>query len=97
MKTGKNAAIINKLFQRLGPWYSIEIRRVVGEDRVCLQIGSRLLVASLSSVPGEEHVWVRKFAGGKEGTSPTDRHFLDHLNGILAGKMRNDAGELVSA
>jgi hypothetical protein len=96
METGeKPAAIINELLQRLGPWYSIRFVRV-GQQVVHFRIGSRLLVASLSCVPGEENVWVRKFANGIEKTEPSDRHFIDHLNGILAGKIRNDAGELVS-
>jgi hypothetical protein len=96
MELGKQpAVVINELLQRLGPWYRIKFLRV-REQLVTFQIGSRVLVASLSCVPGQENVWVRKFANGAEKTEPSDRHFIDHLNGILAGKTRNDAGELVS-
>lgn len=95
METGeKPAVIINVLFQHLAPWYKIKIERV-GQERVHFQIGSRMLVASLCKC-GKEHVWLRKFGNGIEKTEPSDRHFIDHLNGILAGKIRNDAGELVS-
>lgn len=99
------ALVINTLICTLGPWYRLEFIDV-GRLDVTVKIGSHVVraVADLRDITPEQSFrgmsnwfvktkWLRAFAPGSE--EPT--HFINHINGILAGKLRNDAGELVSA
>lgn len=87
------AVLINRIMERLSPWYTIRLVRIdLGNNKVIVDIGSHRVVAQM--VSGDDRIW---FSRSSLRTAPTTIEFIKHLNGILAGKLRNDAGELVSA
>ena len=87
------AVLINRILERLGPWYQLRFVKIDPVNaQVLVHIGSHRVIACMD--PADNRVWVRR---GNASPSDSEVQFLFHLNGILAGKVRNDAGELVSA
>lgn len=87
------AVLINGILERLGPWYQIRFVRIDTDNRkVLVDIGSSRVIAQM--VSGSDRIW---FCRSKSIITEAEVHFLKHLNGIIGGKVRNDAGELVSA
>ncbi len=87
------ASLINRILERLGPWYQIRFLRIdTDNNKVLVDIGSHRVIAQ--QVSGDDRIW---FCRSSPITTESTAQFLSHLNGIVAGKVRNDAGELVSA
>lgn len=87
------AVLINAILERLGPWYQIRFVRIDTDNKkVVVLIGSIRVIAQ--TVSGDDRIW---FSRSNSIITEAEVHFLKHLNGIFGGKVRNDAGELVSA
>lgn len=90
-----NTFIVNTLVERLGPWYSLSFQ-CIGESFAEVKIGSCLVVAEAEHHHASESIVKCDFHPSID-CSAYSSNFINHINGILAGKVRNDAGELVSA
>ena len=90
----RTSLVINTIVSWLGPWYPIRFVHLDSEHaNVLVCIGSHRVVARCTAeVPSR--VWISRSTAL---IPESEVQFLTHLNGILAGKVRNDAGELVSA
>lgn len=84
-----SAIIINTIIEKILPWYRIEFIGV-GIFMAELRIGKVHMRASLNKNG------VPFLVLALEDVSEQDVHLVDHLNGILSGMVRNDAGELVA-
>jgi hypothetical protein len=78
------ASAINALIEKVHPWYTLRFLRV-GEGCM-LMIGSTQAELALSH-PGEYVLYPAHDA-------PSDVAFVEHVNGILAGMVRDDEGNL---
>lgn len=85
--------LVNTLIHSLSPWYSIEFRFIV-DAFVEVKIGSHVVRAYRAEDDGFQ---LTLELHRIEFSTLQATNFINHLNGILAGKLRNDAGELVSA
>ena len=85
--------MVNTLIARLSPWYPIEFHVIAGSF-VVAKIGS--YYCKVLNGNDESYQTLYCDFHDLDGTVQAT-NFLRHLNGILAGKVRNDAGELVSA
>ena len=95
------ACVVNTLISKFRPWFTLEFLSF-HRGMVVVKIGSHVVEATSKDIASRSRrrvllrVEVRHcIAYAPNAEEPT--HFLKHLNGILAGKVRNDAGELVSA
>jgi hypothetical protein len=87
------ASLINRILARLGPWYEIRFLRIdTDNNKVLVDIGSHRVIAQ--QVSGDDRIW---FCRSSPITPESTVQFLSCLNDIFMGKVRNDAGELVSA
>lgn len=87
--------LVNTLIHSLSPWYPLEFRFIV-EAFVEVKIGSYVVRAGAYGTEGDGfHLQLELHRS--EFPTLQAMNFVNHLNGILAGKVRNDAGELVSA
>lgn len=84
-----SAVIVNTIIQKILPWYTVEFLDI-GSTDLELLISEVQMRAQLNKEAVPFLVLV------KENVSKQDIHLVDHLNGILSGKVRNDAGELVT-
>lgn len=90
-----NTFIVNTLVERLGPWYSLCFQ-CIGESFAEVEIGSCLVTVEAEHHHASESILKCDFHPSTD-RSAYSVNFINHINGILAGKVRNDAGELVSA
>lgn len=88
--------IVNTLVSRLGPWYQIEFQ-LIAESFILAKIGKyNCRFSSENDEPFDGLICdCADLPYGDRTIQATN--FINHINGILAGKVRNDAGELVSA
>lgn len=87
------SVIVNTLVIRLRPWYPIEFQ-LIADSFVEAKIGKYFLDVDYEDDEPFARIWCT-LQGGQ--TTAQAQNFVNHINGILAGKVRNDAGELVSA
>lgn len=85
--------MVNTLIARLSPWYPIEFQ-LICDGFVLAKIGN--YYCRVLNAEDESHRTLYCEFPDFNRTIQA-KNFLNHLNGILAGKVRNDAGELVSA
>ena len=85
--------LVNTLIHSLSPWYPLEFRFIV-DAFVEVKIGSYVVRAYRAE---DEGFQLKLELHRLEFSTLQATNFINHLNGILAGKVRNDAGELVSA
>lgn len=85
--------IVNTLIERIKPWYSIEFQ-LISESYVEVKICKYYCKVQCEN----DEPFPRLRCDPLDGeTTDEATNFVNHINGILAGKVRNDAGELVSA
>lgn len=85
--------MVNTIVLRLGPWYSIEFQ-LISDLAVRALIGKHYVEFGYE----DDEPFPRLRCDPLDGeTTDEATNFVNHINGILAGKVRNDAGELVSA
>jgi hypothetical protein len=85
------ADFLNLLYLKLSPWFKIKILNVTPWS-VSFSIGEfdELFATGDSG-------WKLQTASNKPGTrGAASRHFANHLNGILSGSVRDDAGNLTA-
>lgn len=83
-----SAILVNVIVEKILPWHKVKF----------LDIGYYDLELTISEVPMRAQVNknnVPFLVLISEKVSQQDEHLVQHLNGILLGKVRNDAGELV--
>lgn len=85
----QSSVIINTIIAKILPWHRVAFLHVSSTD-LELRISNVPMRAQLNKEGVPFLVLVR------ENVSEQDVHLVDHLNGILSGMTRNDAGELVS-
>lgn len=83
-----SAKIANTIIEKILPWYKVEFIIIDTSSIDLLIAGVPMRCTALSSVP--------RLVLSTEEPRNQDIDLLDHLNGILSGKIRNDAGELVA-
>lgn len=81
--------IINTVIKKILPWHPVEFLDV-GSISVELSISNVLMRAQLNKNG------VPFLVLTSENVSEQDEYLVEHLNGILSGMTRNDAGELVA-
>ena len=87
---GKDAAfIVNTIMEKVRPWYTVEWVLIDG-DSVAIQAKLGGVQFDCLLIGGE--VWIN----GPVTMGRIETNLMNHLNGILSGKVRNDAGELVN-
>lgn len=87
---GKDRAfIVNTIMEKVRPWYTVEWVSI-GGDSVAIQAKLGGVEFECFLIAGE--VWIN----GPVTMGRFETNLMNHLNGILSGKVRNDAGELVS-
>lgn len=84
-----SAQIVNTIIQKILPWYTVEFLDIDSTDLELL-ISKVRMRAQLNKEGVPFLVLVR------ENVSEQDEYLVEHLNGILSGMTRNDAGELVA-
>ena len=88
----KTAFLVNTLLQRLSPWYRIRFVKIDSINaKVLVDIGSHRVIANM--VTGDARIW---FSRSEPIITEPEVRFLMHMNSILAGNVRDDAGEMVS-
>ena len=86
-----SARVINVLIEKVLPWYRIEFVNVNSKQ-------SHHVEVRIADVPMKFYVTKNdsiQAVLASEEPSTQDEHLVEHLNGILSGMTRNDAGELV--
>ena len=86
-----SARVINVLIEKILPWYRIEFVNVNSKQ-------SHHVEVRIANVPMMLYVDKNDLIQAvltSEDSPVQDEHFVEHLNGILSGMTRNDAGELV--
>lgn len=81
----QSSVIINTVIAKILPWHPVTFLHVSSTD-LLLRISNVLMRAE--GIPFLVLV--------QENVSEQDVHLVNHLNGILSGMTRNDAGELVA-
>jgi len=83
------ADFLNLLYLKLSPWFKIKILNVTPWS-VSFSIGDFDELFAMG-----DSGWKLQTASNKPGTQgDASRHFANHLNGILSGGVRDDAGNL---
>ncbi len=83
------ADFLNLLYLKLSPWFKIKILTVTPWS-VSFSIGEFDELFAMN-----DSGWKLQTASNKPGTQgAASRHFANHLNGILSGSVRDDAGNL---
>jgi len=86
---GKDRAfIVNTIMEKVRQWYTVEWVSIDG-DSVAIQARIGGVYFDCFLIGGE--VWING-----PSRSRIETNLMNHLNGILSGKVRNDAGELVN-
>lgn len=83
-----SATLANVIVEKILPWHKVQF----------VDIGNYDLELTISEVPMRAQLNknnVPFLVLLSEKVSQQDEHLVEHLNGILLGKVRNDAGELV--
>lgn len=83
--------MVNALISRLSPWYPIEFQ-LITDSFIQAKIGKYYVDIMCEDDEPYQGLRCDLWDGGVEA-----KNFVSRINGILAGKVRNDAGELVSA
>lgn len=86
--------IVNTLIERIKPWYPIEFQ-LISESYVEAKISKYYCKVQCENDEPYQALCCKLDIPSEPTIQATN--FVNHLNGILAGKLRNDAGELVSA
>lgn len=81
--------IINTVIKKILPWHPVEFLDV-SNDGVELSISNVLMRAQLNK-NGKAFLVITS-----EDVSEQDEYLVGHLNSVLSGMIRNDAGELVA-
>lgn len=85
--------MVNALISRLSPWYLIEFQ-LITDSFIQAKIGKYYVDIKCE----DDEPYQRLRCDPWDGETTVEaKNFVNHINGILAGKVRNDAGELVSA
>jgi hypothetical protein len=85
------ADFLNLLYLKLSPWFKIKILTVTPWS-VSFSIGEFDELFAMN-----DSGWKLQTASNKPGTrGAASRHFANHLNGILSGSVRDDAGNLTA-
>lgn len=85
----QSSVIINTVIAKILPWHPVAFLHVSSTD----------LELRISNVPMRAQLnknGVPFLVLTSENVSEQDEYLVEHLNGILSGMTRNDAGELVS-
>lgn len=87
---GKDAAfIVNTITERIAPWHKVKWLSISPDDwEVEVEISGVFFNASTEG----DGVWLDP----EKDLDTQGMNLTRHLNGILSGKVRNDAGELVN-
>lgn len=81
--------IINTVIKKILPWHPVEFLDI-DNNGVELSISNVLMRAQLNKNG------VPFLVLTSENVSEQDEYLVEHLNGVLSGMTRNDAGELVA-
>lgn len=92
MNTTKEAlpSIVNSLIEKILPWHPVRFTGISGYSVNVLISSSNTPMNAFIRHDGKPCLVLLE-----EKPSAQDEHLVNHLNGILLGKVRNDAGELV--
>jgi len=85
----QSSVIINTVIEKILPWHPVAFLHVSSTD-LELRISNVLMRAQLNKNG------IPFLVLTSENVSEQDEYLVEHLNGILSGMTRNDAGELVA-
>lgn len=85
-----SAILVNTILEKILPWYKVQFLDI-GSFDVALSISKVQMRAQLDT-KGLPYLSLPY----RVPQSQYNIDLINHLNGILSGKIRNDAGELVS-
>lgn len=87
---GKDRAfIVNTIIEKVRPWYTVAWVSIDGDS---VPTRAKLGGVEFECLLVDGEVWIN----GPASMGRIETNLMNHLNGILSGKVRNDAGELVN-